>query len=343
MPSDHEIPFPGVDLDRLLNPIPAILASAEFEAADQYFVNSGATRRSLVSSRSHAVLHSLIRNQRPAHVVEIGTYHGGTTEMMARAVIANGVGMVHTVSPFDTGTFTPVYEDWADELRGVVNFYPMDSMAFYMEMERQGIRPDLVFVDGDHSYEFALFDMLCAARRLRPGGFIVVDDSIQAGPYFAVQDFIAQHPDWIDCAGPNRPPRDRNLAYDRNRTPIEGTSLMVLRAPFGYLLNDARPRTFGEIRWTGATVHGARLTLGGGQSSGEIHVQCVLTGFGNGLPPEQVMATGFALISAGQRVVEIGLGQSLATSTARGHYTLESWVIWQGLGPLRLDAIPDAF
>jgi hypothetical protein len=257
--------------------------------------------------------------------------------MLARAVVANGGGAVHTVGPFDQEAFRPVYDGWSPQLREAVRFYPTDSMAFFMEMDRQRICPDMVFVDGDHSYEFVLFDLQCAARRLSPGGFLIADDSIQAGPFYAVQDFLAAHPDWINCSGADPLPHDRTLAFDRARMPVPDTSLIVLRAPKGYRLMDGRPRTFGEIAWARPDVHGVKLALDGRQGPGALHVQCVLGGFGNNQPPEQIMATGSTAIVPGERLAEISLSSPLVMRPPRDRHTLETWVIWLGHGPLDLD------
>ena len=334
---NEAIPFPRIDLDRVLNPVPAILASEEFLAADRYFIASAVNQRALVPSRTHALMHALVRNQRPAQIVEIGTYHGGTTEMLARAVTANGGGTVHTVGPFDQEAFLPVYDRWPAQLRETVRFYPTDSMAFFMEMDRQEIQPDLVFVDSDHTYEFVLFDLQCAARRLSPGGFLIADDSIQAGPFFAVQDFLAAHSDWINCTGPDPQPHDRTLAFDRSRMPIPDTSLIVLRAPAAYQLMDGRPRTFGEKVCEIPEVYGVNLAFDGRQEPGVLHVQCVLGGFGNELPPEQIMATGSAAIEPGQRAVDIRLSPPAVMQRVRDRLTLETWVIWLGPGSLCLE------
>ena len=206
---NEAIPFPRIDLDRVSNPVPAILASEEFLAADRYFIASAVNQRALVPSRTHALMHALVRNQRPAQIVEIGTYHGGTTEMLARAVTANGGGTVHTVGPFDQEAFLPVYDRWPAQLRETVRFYPTDSMAFFMEMDRQ--------------------------------------------------------------------------------------------------------------------------------EPGVLHVQCVLGGFGNELPPEQIMATGSAAIEPGQRAVDIRLSPPAVVQRVRDRLTLETWVIWLGPGSLCLE------
>ena len=132
-----------------------------------------------------------------------------------------------------------------------------------MEVERLCIRPDLVFVDGNHDYEFALFDIQCAARRLTPGGFIFIDDVAQVGPYFAAVDFLERHPDWIDC-GCAPDTRDRTKAFDRSRRNIPGTQFKVLRAPSSYVLGE-RPLSFGDAAWSKPQVTGLRLSLDGQQ------------------------------------------------------------------------------
>jgi predicted O-methyltransferase YrrM len=337
-----EIPYPRLDLRHLSNPIPALIASEEFDASSRYFLHDATTERSLVNDDGRALIHALIRNQKPTHAVEIGTYRGGTTEVMARAMQANGVGTLHTVGPFDADAFRPVYERWPRQLQQIVRYYPTDSMAFFMELESQGIRPDLVFIDGHHDYEFALFDLLCAARRLTPGGFIILDDSDQAGPYFAARDFMARQPDWIDCVSPNRSPPDRTRAFDPNRTHVAGTNFVVLRAPTHYQLIDDRPRTFGEMAWQRPEVHGVVLSLDGRQERGAVHVQCILRGFGEG-PQLQVSEAGSTTIDRGVGEVEVTLSQPIVVEEPVDRRTLEAWVVWTGKGPLRLTTVPTPF
>jgi predicted O-methyltransferase YrrM len=337
------VPFPEVDLGRVSNPVPSLLAASEFDQADRQFVASGAVRRSLVSARGHAVVHALIRNQRPAHVVEIGTYHGGMTETMAQAVWANGGGTVHTVSPFDSDAFLPVYRAWPRELQQVVQFYPMDSMTFFMELDRRNIHPDLVVVDGNHDYAFALFDILCAAHRLTPGGFIIVSECSQAGPFFAVEDFLRGHPDWIDCADARPTTRDVTKSFDPARDHVDGTGFVILRAPLTFRLAKDRPRTFGELAWTKPEVRGLAVSLDGRQGRGSLHVQCILRGFGGGQPPAQEIIAASQEIEPGTRDIEVTLPQGAGMEPPRERYSIESWLIWTGRGPLCLAGVPSPF
>ena len=251
-----DVPCPRVDLHALPDPVPAILGAPEFAKTTRYFAQSPGGRRSLLTDRSQALLYTLIRNMRPAHVVEIGTYRGGTAESLSRALHANDYGTLHTVSPFDAERFGPIFAQWPEELRRRTRYHPVDSMMFFMQIDQERIRPDLVLVDGHHDYEFANFDIEASARRLTPGGFILIDNVSQAGPYRAAEDFLASHPGWRDCGVTFAPP-DKTKAFDVDRSRIPGADFYVLRAPFAYLIGEA-PQTFGLLPWGEGQVRGSR-------------------------------------------------------------------------------------
>ena len=332
-----DVPFPAIDLGKTDNPIPAIMATREFTQTCDFFASNPAAERSLVSAMSQALIYALIRNLRPQHVVEIGTFRGGTTEAMSRAVVANRAGAVHTVGPFDRDLFAPVFAHWPADLRKPVSFYPIDSMAFFMELERRGVRPDLVFVDGNHDFEFASFDIQCSARRLTAGGFIIVDNVAQAGPYFAVKEFLERNPHWVDCGcTPGIP--DRTKAFDRGRSNIPGTDFMVVRAPTSYLLG-ARPRSFGEIVWNQPRVSGLRIACIDPQKSGTLHVQCVLRGFTDS-PVAEVVAEASRKIGAGTSNLDVKFENPPIVQPDCIRYSVEPWLIWIGDDPLHLRAVP---
>jgi predicted O-methyltransferase YrrM len=78
-----------IDLS-VVDPIPAILATAEYRQAVERFSVSPSIRDALVSPDSQALLYTLIRVQRSKLAVEIGTYMASTTEAMACAIAENG-------------------------------------------------------------------------------------------------------------------------------------------------------------------------------------------------------------------------------------------------------------
>src|SRR6202008_3310425 len=116
---------PFIDLSTIDNPIPAIMTAPEFAPCIKYFSETPGSARSLLSSIAQALIYCLVRNLRPEHVVEIGTFKGGTAEGICRALHANGHGTLHTVNPFNSEHFLPFLETWSEELRSTLKFYPV--------------------------------------------------------------------------------------------------------------------------------------------------------------------------------------------------------------------------
>src|SRR5438876_7700424 len=145
-----DVPFPMVDMSNNVDPVQVIIEAPEFVETRRFFRESPSAARSLMPDLAQGLLYSLVRNANCEHVVEIGTWRGGTTEGLARAVLANGNGVVHTVSPYDAAQFHPVYRRWPEALRKICRFYAMNSMGFFMHADSVNIKPDLVLVDGNH-------------------------------------------------------------------------------------------------------------------------------------------------------------------------------------------------
>jgi predicted O-methyltransferase YrrM len=225
-----DISCPMLDLDCGSNPVRAIMQAPEFAETKRFFAEGPSATRSLLTDVSQALLYSVIRNLRPEHVVEVGTYKAGTAEGLARAVQANGFGTVHTISPFDAERFAAISVNWPLELQHAVRYHCMDSMAFFMEADQKRIKPGVVLIDGNHDYEFASFDIQATAQRLLPGGFIFVDNVSQAGPYFAAKDFLSRHPDWTDCGEPS-PDRVETKAFFPGRSNVPFTDFLRAACP----------------------------------------------------------------------------------------------------------------
>jgi predicted O-methyltransferase YrrM len=332
-----EIAWPSIDLAQSRNPIEAVLSSTEFKLATRYFADSPAAQRSLVSPQAQALLYSILRNLRPDHVFEIGSYKAGTTEALCRALLANGYGLLHTVDPFRADYVTATVAHWPTELHRHVKIHPLSSMDFYMEMERQSVRSGLVFVDGNHDYEFALFDIGRAAKFVTPGGYIFVDNIAQPGPFFAARDFLAATPGWHEIGG-STDGYDASRSFDRARSVIPNTDFMVLRAPNSQVVGD-RPSTFGRVRWWSPTVNGIELQLDEMPETGALDVQVVLRGFGP-QPVEKIADTRIHL-SAVSGPVSVPLEISVQGQFT--YFSVETWLIWRGDHPLRVTAPPKPF
>ena len=332
-----DIAWPRFDLARVDDPVKEILSSREFEAATRFFTDNPAAQRSLVSGQAQALLYCVIRNLRPDHVFEIGSYKAGTTEALCRALQANRHGLLHTVDPFRGDYVAATIAHWPAELARYVSIHSMSSMDFYMDMERESVRPGVVFVDGNHDYEFAFFDIGRAAKYMTPGGFIFVDNVAQPGPFFAARDFLSANPGWREIGGSTEA-YNVSLSFDRKRSPIPATDFIVLRAPGAHVVSD-RPTTFGRVRWWSPSVKGIELRLDGPAATGSLDVQLILRGFG-AQPVEMIGAASLRLQEASGHIsvpVEMNLQGQFT------YFTVEPWFIWQGDQPLAITAPPKLY
>lgn len=334
-----DIAFPKIDLATSKNPIAEILGAPEIDETKTYFYDNPAAERSLISSQSQALLYSLIRNLRPEYVFEIGTYKAGTTEAICRALLANDKGTAHAVDPFQGEYIAAVLKFWPPELFRHVRLHMKDSMAFFGDMERQRIHPELVFVDGNHEYEYAAFDIACGARLLAPGGFIFVDNISQPGPFFAARDFLAANTGWREL-GNTETQYNRDKAFDSGRGTVAETDFMILRAPMTYGVGE-RPFNVARTRWSTSKVAGVRLNFVPPDQAGRLTVQVVLRGFG--MVPAETTAEASVHVEAGANDLSVTLAPPAQVEGQFVYFTVEPWLIWHGTQPLQLLAAPEPF
>ena len=333
------VAFAAVDLQTEADPIDAILAAPEFDRTSVYFAGHPAAGRSLVSARSQALLYTLLRNLAPDHVVEVGTYKAATTEAMCRAMAANGRGTVHAIDPFRTEYISAILKRWPEILLRHVQLHPVDSMSFFFDLPKRGIRPGLVLVDGNHDYEFALFDIISAARHLRPGGFMVVDNVSLPGPFQAVCNFLAGNPAWIECGGAAAR-CGAAKAFDPDRSRIRGTDFVVLRAPRTYVV-DGRPRYFDLTRQLSNRVAGFRLTLAEPAGRGVLHVQTKLYGYG--VSAGEALASRTLAVDGAGDAITVSFDPPLRLEGEFSYFTVEPWLSWESERPLLLRELPQPF
>jgi len=324
----EDIPFPTVDC-AAASCIDAILASPEFAAAGQYFAVSFSARRSLVSASSQALIYALLRNMRPQHVVEIGTYRASTTEAMCRALQANGQGLVHTIEPYVADWLPHILAQWPQELRDRARVYPMNSAAFFPQCH---FHPDLVFIDGHHDFEYALFDMQATARIINAGGLVIIDNISQPGPFLAAQQFCRDNPGWTEIGnslGNFRP----GHPFDTQRATIAGTDACVLRAP--HLLRlDSRPTGLPTVYLNAL----AEIAIApAGEPQGALLVQCILRTFSDP-PHEQTFERSSWINGGGLHVV--AFDPPLRPVVEGALFTVELWLSWTGAEQLILESPP---
>jgi hypothetical protein len=267
-------------------------------------------------------------------IVEIGTFRAATTEALARAVQANGCGLVHTLDPFGAMRVPEILAAWPLSLREWVRFYPVTSMTFFANLALHQAEVGLVFVDGNHDYEFAMFDVLSAARFIEPGGIVAIDNVAQPGPYLALRDFLAANPGWRELGG-SIASRPFARAFDRERTGIRNTDMALIQSPRSLLLG-ARPYSSGQVLLKETRVRGVAFDLAA-PAVGQVKVQVVLRTFHPKLEEFIFDGSGDLGGEAGRKTILLD-----RPAEVKGHLrnTVEIWCIWDGKDPLKLARPP---
>jgi predicted O-methyltransferase YrrM len=299
-----------------------------------FFEDNPATQRSLMSPNAQALLYCLVRLLKPRDVIEIGIYQCGTSEAICRALAANGFGILHAIEPFQSAVAGEIVRQWPHGMDRFIKIYNETSMQFFMRTDERRIKPSIVLVDGDHSFEFAQFDINTSARFLNPSGFILVDNIAQPGPFLATKDFLIANPAWT-VESRELPPILKG--YDKHRPTVINTDFAVLRAPKSFVV-DRRPRSFGPISWSNNSVSGLALTFAAPpDEEGTITVQLILRGFGAEL--REIIFETDAAVSGGSRHATIhpnGFGFDKTFNS----YSVETILRWSGSQPLLLAEVP---
>jgi len=294
---------------------------------------------SLMSDQSRIILYTLIRMMQPKVVAEIGTLHAGTTEVMARALHENGAGVVHTTDPFGAERCPRTIATWPSELQGHARYYPLNSMDFLLSLANQRIVLDLVLVDGNHDFEFALFDLQMAARLIRPGGIIIMDNSEQSGPFKASRVFLEANPAWreigsaVSSYDPFRP-------FDRERASMPMTSFVILQAPEHLSIGEG-PISPGQVSIESPQVAGLAFDIIK-PAKGTLFYQVFLRGFADGNRWLRELRTEGSMPVDGTGRIELRFDRPLIIDAPPpgAVFTLEVDLSWQGSPPLTLAASP---
>jgi predicted O-methyltransferase YrrM len=303
--------------------------------------------RSLVSVAERAVLFCLIRAMKPRAVAEIGTAFCGTSEIMARALWENGMGTLYTTDPFGAERCPPILQRWPLPLQETTRFYVKSSMDFVLALGDSNTTLDIAFVDGNHDFEFAYFDIAMAARLLRPGGLMIIDNAEQSGPYYAAAQFVHHNPDWIEL-GDALSAFQRSEPFLIERSSVPGGSFLMLKAPADYAIGEV-PRSTGQIFTSAARIDGFASTIVSAGFPGTLHYQMVFRAFrqGNREIAEYRRSGRIRLDAAAGSALTHRLDEPLVSHLNARHgdclHSLEIELAWEGTGAhsaLHLSAAP---
>jgi predicted O-methyltransferase YrrM len=151
-----------------------------------------------------ALLYRLARDATSGPFVEIGRFKGGSTFTFASA-LPGGVELwsydLHVALRPD------MPGDQLDaELRGALERYGIDHKVHLIVADSRKVEPpsqevELLFVDGDHSYEGARADFDRWSALVRPGGHLLFHDAVDSGGYGNVYPGVSRVADEVGREG----------------------------------------------------------------------------------------------------------------------------------------------
>lgn len=163
-----------------------------FEDLSYLFASHQANRGVIAMDFDEAsYLWKVITQRRPGKILEVGRWLGGSTTLICSAASQYEGGEVVSV---DLKVKAPNYaldsliEKHLQRL-GLNNFKLFVGSSFDFD---PGMSIDLVFIDGDHSYEGAKKDFKNAMKYLSTGGDILFHDSCETRPFATYHDQVAK-------------------------------------------------------------------------------------------------------------------------------------------------------
>ena len=127
-----------------------------------------------------AFLGELVLRLRAVTVVELGSFVGWTSAHLALALQATGAGRLHCVESNPEFNVVARRNLTRLNLAERVEFHPGFSLDPAV-LAQLPASCDLVFIDTSHQYEDTVREIDLYARRLAPGGCLVLHDSIRWG------------------------------------------------------------------------------------------------------------------------------------------------------------------
>ena len=156
---------------------------------DRAFIAAGMALSELV------LLYQLVRDaQSCSTVLEVGMANGTSTVVMCAALQARGGGHLTSVDPFQTSDYHRKGVEHVARA-GFASRHTLVEEPNYLALPQMVIEKrqfDLVFIDGWHSFDYAMLDMFYADLLLPNGGVVVFHDTDTPAVYKALR-FLETH------------------------------------------------------------------------------------------------------------------------------------------------------
>jgi len=129
------------------------------------------------------------RDEAPPLLVDIGSYLGRSAIVMGLAVKRRGSGRVITVDPQRDEQFERLQANLRTKgVDDVVDAWSAGSAQASERIEPRSV--DLLFLDGDHSYDGAIRDMIAWRPKLSDGAVVGINDPFWGGVNRMLRDYV---------------------------------------------------------------------------------------------------------------------------------------------------------
>jgi predicted O-methyltransferase YrrM len=170
--------------------------------------------------REHAeALHGAVRRYRPNTVIEVGLANGASAVAMASALESNGGGRLISIDPnqrkgYDSRGLAAL------ERGGLARYHELIEEPSYLALPsllRRGVKAEFAYIDGWHSFDYALVDFFYADKLLAPGGIVGFNDA-GSRAVDKVLKFVGRYRKYIEIdVGLRRDYRGRNPLFTLRR------------------------------------------------------------------------------------------------------------------------------
>lgn len=126
-----------------------------------------------------AALHQTVRAMQPQNVIEIGMAYAVSTLSILTAMQSNQTGKLISIDPYigwPTGVEVAKHQIASAGLADRHEHVQDLSQYAMPRLIGSGYRPQLIYIDGHHGFDFAFTDMFFTDRLLAPGGVMVFND-----------------------------------------------------------------------------------------------------------------------------------------------------------------------
>jgi predicted O-methyltransferase YrrM len=143
------------------------------DTGESLLENSGIVREYAVA------LYETVRAERPTTVLEIGMAHGLSSLAILTALRDNGgEGRLISIDPNQSSTFRSIGRRNVREAGLSDRHELIEAPDFFAlpELLKSGLKVDMAYIDGWHTFDYVLLDFWYTDRLLRPNGVVAFND-----------------------------------------------------------------------------------------------------------------------------------------------------------------------